>query len=40
VAWGAAIFAERLSIYVLAAMVLMFVGVFLSGYRPSDAATA
>ena len=40
VAWGAAIFAERLSIYVLAAMVLMFVGVFLSGYRPSSAATA
>ena len=33
VAWGAAIFGERLSIYVLAAMALMFVGVFLSGYR-------
>ena len=33
-------FGVLLSIYVLAAMVLMFVGVFLSGYRPSDAATA
>ncbi len=33
VAWGAVIFGERLSIYVIAAMVLMFVGVFLSGYR-------
>jgi drug/metabolite transporter (DMT)-like permease len=33
VAWGAAIFGERLSIYVIAAMVLMFVGVFLAGYR-------
>jgi drug/metabolite transporter (DMT)-like permease len=38
VAWGAAIFSERLSIYVLAAMVLMFVGVFLSGYRPAGTA--
>ena len=33
VAWGAVIFGERLSIYVILAMVLMFVGVFLSGYR-------
>ena len=39
VAWGAAIFGERLSIYVIVAMVLMFVGVFLSGYRrPSTTA--
>jgi drug/metabolite transporter (DMT)-like permease len=40
VAWGAVIFSERLSIYVLAAMVLMFVGVFLSGYRTSGASKA
>jgi len=33
VAWGAVIFGERLSIYLVLAMVLMFVGVFLSGYR-------
>ncbi len=33
VAWGAAIFRERLSIYLVLAMALMFVGVFLSGYR-------
>jgi drug/metabolite transporter (DMT)-like permease len=33
VAWGAVVFGERLSIYVIAAMALMFVGVFLSGYR-------
>ena len=33
VAWGAVIFGERLSIFVVAAMALMFVGVFLSGYR-------
>jgi drug/metabolite transporter (DMT)-like permease len=33
VAWGAVIFGERLSIYVIAAMALMFAGVFLSGYR-------
>jgi drug/metabolite transporter (DMT)-like permease len=38
VAWGAVIFGERLSIYVIAAMVLMFVGVFLSGYRRPAAA--
>ena len=35
VAWGAVVFGERLSIYALAAMALMFVGVFLSGYRRS-----
>ena len=33
VAWGAVIFGERLSIYMLLAMVLMFVGMFLAGYR-------
>jgi len=33
VAWGAVVFRERLSIYLVLAMVLMFVGVFLSGYR-------
>jgi drug/metabolite transporter (DMT)-like permease len=33
VAWGAVIFGERLSIYLVFAMVLMFVGVFLAGYR-------
>ena len=33
VAWGAVIFGERLSIYLVLAMVLMFVGVFLAGYR-------
>jgi drug/metabolite transporter (DMT)-like permease len=38
VAWGAVVFGERLSIYVLAAMALMFVGVFLSGYRPATVA--
>ena len=35
--WGAVIFGERLSIYVILAMVLMFVGVFLSGYRRPSA---
>jgi drug/metabolite transporter (DMT)-like permease len=40
VTWGAAIFGERLSLYVIAAMVLMFVGVFLSGYqRPGATAS-
>jgi drug/metabolite transporter (DMT)-like permease len=33
VAWAAAVFRERLSIYLVLAMALMFVGVFLSGYR-------
>ncbi len=33
VAWGAHIFGERLSIYIFSAMALMFVGMFLSGYR-------
>ena len=33
VAWGALIFREQLSIYLILAMALMFVGVFLSGYR-------
>jgi drug/metabolite transporter (DMT)-like permease len=33
VAWGAVVFGERLSIYLALAMALMFVGVFLSGYR-------
>ncbi len=33
VAWGAIVFGERLSIYLALAMALMFVGVFLSGYR-------
>jgi drug/metabolite transporter (DMT)-like permease len=37
VAWGAVIFGERLSIYVILAMLLMFVGVFLSGYRRPSA---
>ena len=37
VAWGAVIFGERLSIYLVLAMVLMFVGVFLSGYRRAPA---
>ena len=36
VAWGAVVFGERLSIYLVLAMALMFVGVFLSGYRPSS----
>jgi drug/metabolite transporter (DMT)-like permease len=40
VAWGAVIFGERLSIYVIVAMVLMFVGVFLSGYRRPAATVA
>jgi drug/metabolite transporter (DMT)-like permease len=40
VAWGAAIFGERLSIYVIVAMVLMFVGVFLAGYRRPPATAA
>jgi drug/metabolite transporter (DMT)-like permease len=40
VAWGAVIFGERLSIYVIAAMALMFVGVFLSGYRRPTAKPA
>jgi drug/metabolite transporter (DMT)-like permease len=39
VAWGAVIFGERLSIYLVLAMVLMFVGVFLSGYRRPLAAS-
>lgn len=34
VAWGAAIFGERLSLYLVLAMALMFIGVFLAGYRP------
>ena len=38
VAWGAVIFGERLSIYLVLAMALMFVGVFLSGYRRPAAA--
>jgi drug/metabolite transporter (DMT)-like permease len=33
VAWSAIVFGERLSIYLALAMALMFVGVFLSGYR-------
>ena len=33
VAWGAVVFGERLSIYVVLAMALMFVGMFLAGYR-------
>jgi drug/metabolite transporter (DMT)-like permease len=37
VAWGAVIFGERLSIYVILAMLLMFVGVFLSSYRRPSA---
>jgi drug/metabolite transporter (DMT)-like permease len=37
VAWGAVIFGERLSIYVILAMLLMFVGAFLSGYRRPSA---
>lgn len=37
VAWGAAIFGERFSIYLILAMALMFVGVFLSGYSGSPA---
>ena len=37
VAWGAVIFGERLSIYLVLAMVLMFVGVFLAGYRRAPA---
>jgi len=36
VAWGAVVFGERLSIYLVLAMALMFVGVFLSGYRRSS----
>jgi drug/metabolite transporter (DMT)-like permease len=40
VAWGAVIFGERISIHVIAAMALMFVGVFLSGYRRLPAASA
>jgi drug/metabolite transporter (DMT)-like permease len=37
VAWGAVIFGERLSIYLALAMALMFVGVFLAGYRRAPA---
>jgi drug/metabolite transporter (DMT)-like permease len=33
VAWGAIVFGERLTLTFFLAMVLMFVGVFLSGYR-------
>lgn len=33
VAWGAVVFGERLSIYIALAMALMFVGMFLAGYR-------
>ena len=33
VAWGAVVFGERLSIYIALAMTLMFVGMFLAGYR-------
>ncbi len=40
VAWGAIIFGERLSIYLLLAMALMLVGVFLAGYRRAPATTA
>jgi drug/metabolite transporter (DMT)-like permease len=42
VAWGAIVFRERLSIFLVLAMALMFVGVFLSGYRrpPSQAPEA
>jgi drug/metabolite transporter (DMT)-like permease len=36
VAWGAVIFGEQVSIYLVLAMVFMFVGVFLSGYRRSQ----
>src|SRR5271168_4819056 len=33
VAWGAVVFGERLSIYIVLAMALMFIGMFLAGYR-------
>lgn len=34
VAWGAIIFSEQLSVYLSLAILLMFVGMFLSGYHP------
>ena len=34
VAWGAIIFSEQLSVYLFLAILLMFVGMFLSGYHP------
>jgi drug/metabolite transporter (DMT)-like permease len=34
VAWGAAVFGERLTLFFFLAVALMFLGVFLSGYRP------
>jgi drug/metabolite transporter (DMT)-like permease len=37
VAWGAIVFGERLTLTFFLAMVLMFVGVFLSGYRRAAA---
>lgn len=37
VAWGAIVFGERLTLTFFLAMLLMFVGVFLSGYRRNAA---
>ncbi len=37
VAWGAIVFGERLTLTFFVAMVLMFAGVFLSGYRRETA---
>ena len=37
VAWGGIVFGERLTLTFFLAMVLMFVGVFLSGYRRAAA---
>jgi drug/metabolite transporter (DMT)-like permease len=39
VAWSRAAFSERLSVYFFVAMLLMFVGVFLSSRRPGATAT-
>jgi drug/metabolite transporter (DMT)-like permease len=36
IAWGAIVFGERLTLTFFLAMVLMFAGVFLSGYRRQD----
>ena len=39
VGWSMAAFSERLSAYFFVALLLMFVGVFLSAHRPNATAT-
>lgn len=39
VAWGAVVFREQISIWLIGAIALMFVGVFLSGYRRAAVAS-